>query len=241
MKKAITFIDQYTKVVESGLRLIWSKNMKRVIVVMFFTCNALAANAEKSAEVCFDQLDSNPVLSRLLPHVGSVSKTNAATFQMMVSKLKPSKAEKEAIAVWGLEQQKCADMYRESLPQGLPPAAFEIEAKSQSDMQQLLVTLYRGQLSYGEFIEFRKKLGEVKITKLRELLSQEQTRQQQQENEKMQRDSANEDRARQQAQYEASVRAQKEAADQAQFNSGIDLLLKSRPRPPAPPTLIFIR
>ena len=212
------------------------KNMKRGIVGFCFAFGALSAVAQVSepAATCFDQLNSDPALIRLLPHVGSLSKNDAANFEMIVSKRKPSEPEKKSILAWGSARQKCVDIYRENLPRTLPAAAFEIEDTNQGEMQQLLATLYRGQMTYGEFVETRKKLGEAKITKLRQLLAQEQDRQQRQENEKMQQEVANAQRAQQQEQYQAAVRAQQEAASQAQFNNGLNLLLMSRPRPPAP-------
>lgn len=210
--------------------------MKRSIVGICVAFGALSAVAQTPdpGVACFDQLNFDPTLSRLLPYVGSLSKNDGATFDMMVSKRKPSELEKKAILAWGLARQKCVDIYRENLPRTLPPAAFEIEATHQNEIQQLLASLYRGQITYGEFIEARKKSGEAKITKLRQLLAQEQYRQQRQENEKRQQEIADAQRAQQQEQYQAAVRAQQEAVNQAQLNNGINLLLMSRSRPPAP-------
>lgn len=210
--------------------------MKRVLVAITFAFATLSVTAQvpNPGATCFEQLNSDPALSRLLPHVGSLNKSDRATFSMIVSKQKPSESDKKAIIAWGVARDKCADIYRENAPAGFPAAFIDLESKSHSESQQLLASLYKGQLTYGEFVELRKKWGEAKMSKIRELTAQDEARQRREVTEKIQQEIADAQRTQQQEQYQAAVRAQREAESQAQINNGINLLLQARPRPPMP-------
>ena len=211
----------------------------RVFVTVAVAFAALSANAQGTnpGSACFEQMNSEPALSRLLPHVGSLSKSNLATFSMTVSKEKPSEIDRKAIIAWGQARDICIRIYQENYPQGFPEAFIELEAKNQNEVQQLLASLYKKQVTYGEFVELRKKLGEAKMSQIREITAREQARERQEAGEKIQQEIADKQRAQQQEQYQAAVRAQQEAANQAQLNNGINLLLMSRQRPPAPAPL----
>lgn len=210
--------------------------MKKLFVAIAVTVASLSVGAQgkNPGGTCFEDLNSDPALARLLPHVGSFSKSDSATFGMIVSKEKPSEADKKAIIAWGRARDNCIKIYRENLPEGFPPELIEVEAASQSELQQLLATLYRGQMTYGEFVESRKKLGEAKISKFRIISDQNSARQRQEMTEKIQQGIADRQREQQQEQYQAAIQAQKEADSRAQFNNGINLLLQARPRPVMP-------
>ncbi len=100
---------------------------------------------------CFEALDIDARFTSLLPKVGSVAKTGAASLEALASKEKASEEDKRVISILAVARQTCADAGRQFRAQHAPPgwaAAFDA---GQQESLALFARLYAQELTYGEF------------------------------------------------------------------------------------------
>lgn len=108
---------------------------------------------------CYGTFDTNPRFAVLLPRLGSLSRYDRATVEMMASKDLPTPEEKEALRQWGFARQLCAQS-GEKFMAAAPQWAQNAVAKSNAGLLLAIAKLYGGDFNYGQFIAERTRLSQ---------------------------------------------------------------------------------
>lgn len=173
-------------------------------------CQATAPQQKTAADdpsnPCFQSIEHNPSVQILKPHLGSMTKADAATLDMRASALKPTEEEKAALRSWAELRQTCLDVGKQFRAQYAPAWYTSIIDESQSRFIINLSKLYAGQSTYGQFVNDRAALAAD--TRARQ--------------------SAANENARRSEQQSAAAR---QAQSSAELSNALMLMQLSQPRP----------
>lgn len=141
--------------------------MKKIISMMAFAAVAagcsnmpsqLAAPVDPSA-YCFSSLSRNPLLDVLIPKIGAVTTPNAATIEQLSNAARPTAEEKETLAFWATERQRCFDSGRDYRAQRTAPIYALALEQHHTLFLDNLSQLYAGNIGYGDFIKRRQSIA----------------------------------------------------------------------------------
>lgn len=141
--------------------------------------------AERDAVSCFSSLSTR---SELAPLVGKLvlSGEPTATLEMQAATTKPDEAQKEALSKWFTWRAACnqlALVWMNAL--NVPPWFRTVTLQSKDSTDALISSLYRGEVSFGEFnvkqlalsAELRKRIDEgAEVARKEALTNQQSTR-----------------------------------------------------------------
>jgi len=123
------------------------------------TASAPQPRPVNPSAACYGTFDTNPRFAVLLPHLGSLSRYDRATVEMMASKDLPTPEEKEALRQWGFARQLCAQS-GEKFMAAAPQWAQNVVANGNAGLLLAIAKLYGGDINYGQFIAERARLNQ---------------------------------------------------------------------------------
>jgi hypothetical protein len=128
----------------------------------------LYRSLSEETQVCYKQLQGDPNLQLLAGKI-ALSNSNDATLLMLADDSKPTPPEKELISLWSAKRDKCAGLFRSlmSFYPTDPFVRFGLETASLSN--ELILRLYKGELTFGEFNKQRQTMGIERLNKSAEL------------------------------------------------------------------------
>jgi hypothetical protein len=112
----------------------------------------------KRYEQCFIEIGRNPALIGIANKVALEKISNPNTsFDMLSNGDLPTDDEKKLILKWGKEKEQCLNLKAEHNAM-FPPILGQILVDSDNQQQMLVIELYAGKLSYGEFAAKRQEI-----------------------------------------------------------------------------------
>lgn len=117
---------------------------------------ALQTSLIAKAKICFDQIKTQPQLNIISSKL-SLGGADEQTFLMLANTSKPTEEEKTAISVYADMRKNCIkeDIKTRDID---PLAVRQLYASSTGAVENLLVDLYKGNLTYGQFAQLRKEV-----------------------------------------------------------------------------------
>ena len=116
------------------------------------------AAGEEQLKRCTDDLKRNPSLQIIATKI-ALGGADEESFSMLADQTKPSSAEKPAIALYGDLKKKCFQRWIGTVGKaGWPAPIISIYNTSSSSLDNLLLSLFNGSVTYGEFTKLRKEL-----------------------------------------------------------------------------------
>ena len=108
--------------------------------------------------VCFNKLDNEPELAMISKKVALI-KGDSPTLMMLADESKATEQEKAAIISWGDKRDKCNNLMKIAISFYPMDRRNSIFTEFADSANQLLLGLYKGKLTYGEFNSQRKTLA----------------------------------------------------------------------------------
>ena len=134
----------------------------------------LQASLVDKAKACFDKIKTQSQLNIISDKL-SLGSSDEQTFSMLANINKPTEEEKRAINVYAdlrtncmKEQRKAETIY--------PLAQQQLVMSSRNAIENQLVSLYKGNLTYGQFAQSRKEISEILMAGLIEIDEELQTK-----------------------------------------------------------------
>lgn len=107
---------------------------------------------------CFGELGQDSELSGIANMVALDRFANlTASFEMLSNDNFPSEDEKRLILKWGTKREKCYKI-RAATFSFIPPNLANLSVASDNDQQMLVLELYKGGLTYGDFAAKRQEI-----------------------------------------------------------------------------------
>lgn len=129
---------------------------------------------------CFSDLMYDAELSIIRGKVGLTSYTDQ-TFTMLASDSRPNPEEATAIFKWGQKRHQCASQ----ITRGNHPAQ-QVNDQAYQATQRLIVDLYGGNMTYGQFARQREDIATTANAQIQQILGQIQQQQSQQHQQRSQ-------------------------------------------------------
>jgi hypothetical protein len=127
----------------------------------------LQASLIAKAKICFDKIKTQPQLNIISSKL-SLGGLDEQTFSMLTNTSKPTEEEKTAINVYADLRKNCIKEHIKTQDQD-PLAARQLYASSTGAVENLLVDLYKGNLTYGQFAQLRKEIATITMAGLVEI------------------------------------------------------------------------
>jgi hypothetical protein len=200
---------------------------------------SVAQAAEDPSIACFGAISSNPAFEPLRGKV-VLQLGGHPDLSMLANGHRPNKPEKEAIAAWVAEGERCYDLGHDYRASAYPPVISALIDESMHALEALVAKLYAGKLTYAEFNEKRQQADDTyreKTAAARQAIQSERARdesreQAQQASIEAQRRTA----AAQEAAAEAQQEADAQAAEDRRRALALQALANTRPvYTPLPP------
>lgn len=134
---------------------------------------AIASNPEAyrtlrdQAVECYKKLAGDPELEALSKKV-ALSRTDAVSLIMLADESKPTLTEKPIIALWAAKRDICANLMKIEFSFFPSDKNGPIQQFQMGKANELILALYKGDLTYGEYSSKRKALGLEALQKLYE-------------------------------------------------------------------------
>jgi len=112
----------------------------------------------ESREVCLNKIKDHPSL-KIITNKVALGGVKEQTLAMLTDKHKPNKAEKTAITVYGDLHRKCNaenDKFFSIL--GAPSSVVTVNHSTDTSLDNLLVALQQGTLTYGKYAKLQKEI-----------------------------------------------------------------------------------
>jgi hypothetical protein len=141
------------------------KTLALIALVALAGCNATMPQqhrptaADDPSVKCFAEMETDQRFAILRPHIGSMTRANAASLEVLASTARPTDQEKRAISVWGVARQTCAAMGDSFRAQYAPPGWKLAVDDGQQQVLGLMARLYAGEITYGEFARGRQAIA----------------------------------------------------------------------------------
>ncbi len=139
----------------------------------------LVFSATAHAE-CFSDLMYDSELSVIRGKVGLTSHTDQ-TFTMLANDSRPDSEETLAILKWGQKRDRCVAQ----IPASNHPVQ-QVQRQAFQTLQRLIVDLYRGNMTYGQFAQQRADIATTSDAQIQQILGQVQQQQYQQQQQRNQ-------------------------------------------------------
>jgi hypothetical protein len=122
---------------------------------------------QQSAD-CYKRLETDTDLADIANKV-ALAKPDAPALSMLTDDSKPNDRERKAIALWASKRDACFNIRKAVMPfyPGDPKNNVIMEFAEKSS--QLLLSLYKGNISFGDFVTQRKAVLLAQTQKLNEL------------------------------------------------------------------------
>lgn len=120
-----------------------------------------------SVQACGDNIKTNPSLQVIAEKI-ALGGSSEQSFSHLTNTNKPSPNEKAAISIYADTLRNCTKEY-DKLTEGLPPPIIAVNHSSFSAIQNLLASLYKGDLTYGDFAKLRKQVFDRRESALAEI------------------------------------------------------------------------
>lgn len=128
-------------------------------------------------QMCFENFKDDPEL-QLIAKKTSLVNTNDITLFMLADESKSSSAEKDVILTWSAKRDKCAGLMKLFISFSPKDPHNPLLLEGLSAVNQMLLGLYKGELTFGEFNKRRQDYATESRKKFAELnssLNKEQT------------------------------------------------------------------
>lgn len=192
----------------------WKSDWRWLAAVGVLSVTPAVHAAEDPSIACFGAISSNPAIEPLQGKV-VLQLGSHPDLSMLANGHRPTKSEKEAIAAWVNEGERCFDLGRTYRASAYAPVIAALIDESMHTLEALVSKLYAGKLTYAEFNERRQQNDDAfreRIAAAQQTIQSEHARDQ--SNEQAQQASV-EAQQRAAAAQEAAVSAQQEADAQA--------------------------
>lgn len=144
--------------------------LKAVLVLLVLLCSSQHIYAD-----CFDALENDTELQVIRDKVALVS-SNSQTFGMLSNENYPSSDEKPAIYKWAIKREQCVN----SRPLSNDTVG-QIYRETFNAVQSLILDLYKGTITYGQFTRQRQEIAKIAAAKTQQIIGQYQQQQMQQQ------------------------------------------------------------
>jgi hypothetical protein len=114
-----------------------------------------SGEARERSEACYKAIPNDARLDPLRAKV-ALGPVEDQTFAMLASLERPQDAEKAAILVWGTSREQCDRAMLAAVQRFTRPEIYVVRESSQMALRNLIVALYRGELTYGDFAKLRQ-------------------------------------------------------------------------------------
>lgn len=166
---------------------------------------ALAENANEALVNCFSSIKNDLELQPITDKV-SLSSSRDQTFSMLANEKRTTAREKQIIAKWGEKRELCLKTYT---PVDGPYNQISLNAFKAT--QSLILDLFKGQLSYGQFARKRQDVDDKLSAEAQVIANQLQQKQQEQQRQvQQQQQYEQQQRQAQQQLYEQQQQAQQQ-------------------------------
>ena len=118
-------------------------------------------SADDPSNSCFRGMDIDPRFKPLVAKLGTISRADQASIEMMASTDKPTPEEKTALSIWGASRQECTAMGRSFRSVNAPNGWASAYESQQSAVLQAIARLYSGDITYGQFIIERQRIATI--------------------------------------------------------------------------------
>ncbi len=125
----------------------------------------LQASFVEKTDLCWKQIENHPQLNIIANKV-ALSGPNKQTFSMLTNTSKPTEAEKVAISIYANLAKNCLNEHSKGHTH---PAYKLVNSSAGIAWENLLVTLYNGDLTYGEFAKAFKEISYLNKSALVEI------------------------------------------------------------------------
>jgi len=127
----------------------------------------LQGSLAEETKLCWKQIESHPQLNIIANKV-AIGGLDTETFSMLTNTSKPTEAEKVAISIYADLRKNCIKEYDKALIH-TPLAIKLVYSSARIAWDNLLVMLYSGNLTYGEFTKANKEVNQVRSSALVEI------------------------------------------------------------------------
>jgi hypothetical protein len=114
---------------------------------------------KERANDCWNQLSSDQDLVELRSKV-ALGNVKGQTFEMKADNAVPTEAERQKIGLWASKRTRCEKMLREHLAYFPQDANVPIINSTMRSFEALVLNLYRGEISYGQFSTYRQEMAD---------------------------------------------------------------------------------
>lgn len=154
----------------------WGQNKLKTLLLVLLTllCSMQHTHADPLSD-CINTLEHDAALQPISDKVSLAGKTDRQ-FSMMANESFPTPSEKEAIFAWATKRERCIN--------DNPPIA-QVNREGFNAVQSLILDLYKGTITYGQFTRQRQEIAKTVDAKkqqiIMQLLQQNQQQQMQQQ------------------------------------------------------------
>lgn len=146
----------------------------------FILLGALAVSLPTSASpppiyYCNLALDGDPILQPIRDKV-VLSGLSDPPFSMMANDDYATPSERQAILLWGSKRERCV---KDNPPDASPIS--QVADEGFSAVQALILDLYKGQMTYGQFARKRQEVDAITRARIQQIIGQYQQQQSQQQ------------------------------------------------------------
>lgn len=121
----------------------------------------------ESVKACGDNMKKDPSLQVIAGKI-ALGGSAAQSFSHLTNTSKPTETEKKAISIYADNLKKCFTE-QDKLNINYPPPILAVNHSSFSAVQNLLASLYNGNLTYGDFAKIRKDIANNHETALAQI------------------------------------------------------------------------
>jgi len=146
-------------------------------LLLFLLCGLAQAG---SLNECFNSLEYDAELHPIKDKVSLVS-SDTQTFGMLANEATPTSDETQAIYKWATKREQCLKSYP---PPNNP--LTQVNREGFNSIQSLILDLYKGNLTYGQFARQRREIAKMVEAKTQEIIGQYQQQQMQQQQQQRQ-------------------------------------------------------
>lgn len=128
-------------------------NLKIMLILFALLCNTQQVYAGNN---CFYALKYDAELQPISGYV-ALGSSNEQTFSMLANESYPTSDEKQVIYTWAIKREQC----KKSTPPIVIPYGEMIMNEAYNSLQSLLIDLYKGTITYGQFARQRQEINKA--------------------------------------------------------------------------------
>lgn len=124
----------------------------------------LGAQANHCVQRLIDDPELAPISSKVSLHMAS-----NVTLSMLANTTRPSGNELEALSLWSEKRKKCFDMVTLNMSFYPPSPQSSLLSSNNEKFDRILLSLYKGEITFGEFNEQRRSNSVESVKKANEI------------------------------------------------------------------------